>query len=278
VVKTRLAEKNSLKKKFYYDMNPPKKKHWSYKLFIIKKNPEDNLPIKNPEDYACLLMNPKDNLDNLDKNYMKILDNLPKSKRDRFRDGLFGDDEVGEVFDTSKIRRIDKLPADIDRIVVGYDPAVTSKITSDEHGIIICARKGDFGYVVRDMSGIYTPQNAAKKVISGYHEYECDRIISEVNQGGDYIEVVIKQIDQNVSYKAVRATRGKVKRAEPVGALYEQGRIFHVGHFPELEAEMGDFKTNEKEMEYSPNHVDALVWAMASLFNLSQGEPRIRSL
>ena len=276
IAKTRLAQKNELKKKLYYDMNPPTKKHWSYKNFILGIDPETGQKLDS-NDYASILMNPKDNLDNIDENYFKILDNLPASKRARFRDGLFTDDVVGDVFNMKWIKR-GELPADIDRIVIGHDPAVTSKITSDEHGIIIGARKGNFGYIIRDSSGIFSPKVAAQKSVSLYREYECDRIVSEVNNGGDYIETILRSIDNEISFKAVRATRGKVKRAEPVASLYEQGRIFHVGEFPELEAEMGDFKTNEDDMEYSPNRCDALVWLFTELFNLYGGEPRVRNL
>lgn len=276
--KTRLAQKNELINKLYYDMNPPSKKHWSYPQFILKKNPEDGLSFANPDRYAHLLMNPMDNLENLDDDYMEILDNLPESKKKRFRDGLFTDEVQGQVFNTATIKRIDKLPADLDRIIVGHDPAVTSKVTSDEHGIVICARKGDIGYVVRDASGIYTPAVAAQKSVFHFHDLDCDKIVSEVNNGGDYIETVLRAVDKNISYKSVRASRGKVKRAEPVANLYEQGRIYHVGHLPELEGEMGDFMIDEKEMSYSPNRADAMIWAMHELFNLNQGEARVRML
>ena len=191
IAKTRLAQKTALTNKFYYDMNPPKKKHWSYLTFIKGLHPETKVPL-NMENYKHLLMNPMDNVENLATNYLEILDELPESKKKRFRDGQFSDDTIGEVFDTSLIKRLEKLPADVDRIIVALDPAVTSKNTSDEHGIIVCARKGNFGYVIYDNSGIYTPQMSAKKTVAAYHEYECDRIIGEVNNGGDYIETVLR--------------------------------------------------------------------------------------
>ena len=194
--------------------------------------------------------------------------------------GEFSDEVTGEVFDTADIQRIAHLPADVDRIVLGHDPAVTSKITSDEHGLIVCARKDNFGYVFRDASKIYTPKCAAQKAIDIFYELECDRIVGEVNNGGDYIETVYRDIDPNISYTAVRASRGKVKRAEPVASLYEQHRIFHVGDadLEDLETEMGDFKVDEKKMAYSPNRCDALVWAFTELFNLYKGDASVEML
>ena len=131
---------------------------------------------------------------------------------------------------------------------------------------------------MRDSSGVYTPEAAAQKSIYDYHEIGCDMIVSEVNNGGDYIATILHQIDPFVNHKNVRATRGKVKRAEPVASLYNQGRIYHVGEFPELETEMAEFKVDEKEMEYSPNRCDALVWVIAELFDLYSGKLTIRSL
>lgn len=273
---TRLAEKNSLIKRAYFDMNPVGKKHWTYKLFKEKRDPETGLLLNDPEEYCSLQMNPVDNKENIDSAYLKRLENLPASKKKRFYDGEFSDDTVGAVFNTNLIKRLDYLPNDVDRIVIGWDPAVTSKITSDEHGIIICARKGDLGYVVADYSGIFTPLEAAKIICEVYKTHKCDKVIGEVNQGGDYIETVLKSVNPFISYKSVRATRGKVKRAEPVAALYEQGRIYHIGFHPDLENEMDDFKVDESEMDYSPNRNDAMNWAMAELFNLYDVEPTIR--
>lgn len=109
---TRLAEKNSLKKKVYYDQNPPSKKHWSYWLFEKKLDPEDNVPVA-AEKYASILMNPKDNLENIDPEYIsEILDNMPEAQKKRFRDGLFGDDSDGQAYYEFKreehVRPIDK--------------------------------------------------------------------------------------------------------------------------------------------------------------------------
>jgi phage terminase large subunit-like protein len=99
--------------------------------------------------------------------------------------------------------------------------------------------------------------------VSAYHDLNLDRVVGEVNFGGDMIEAVIRQTDRNVPYKPVRASRGKRIRAEPVKALYEQGRVHHVGVFPELEAEMVQWIPDESV--WSPNRLDALVWAITDL-------------
>ena len=112
-----------------------------------------------------------------------------------------------------------------------------------------------------------TPDQWARVAVSLYHQLKADRMIGEVNNGGDMIENVLRNIDNNVSYKAVRASKGKVVRAEPVAALYEQRRVSHVGSFPMLEDQMVIFTSDydRVRMKYSPDRMDALVWAMTEL-------------
>ena len=98
VALTRLAEKNSLKKKVYYDENPPSKKHWSYWLFIKKQDPVENEPLDDPDEYASMVINPKDNLDNIDEDYIKMLSKMPEKERQRFLDGLFTDEDDGAAY------------------------------------------------------------------------------------------------------------------------------------------------------------------------------------
>lgn len=150
------------------------------------------------------------------------------------------------------------------RIVIGVDPAVTNKEESDETGIIIAGLgKDDKGYVLDDLSGRYAPSDWAKTVVKTYHAYAADRVVAEVNQGGDLVEQTLRAFDPLVSYKSVRASRGKIARAEPIAALYEQGRVLHAKHFPVLESQMCQF-TGEKKSK-SPDRVDALVWALTDL-------------
>ena len=164
-----------------------------------------------------------------------------------------------------------KIIPPLRRIVVAIDPAATSKGTSDETGIIVAAvgEDGD-GYVLDDVSGHYSPAGWAGRAIAAYHTQGADRMVAEVNNGGEMVEHTVRTVDPNVSYKAVHASRGKRTRAEPVAALYEQGRVHHIGLLTELEDQMCTWSANEGEA--SPDRVDALVWALTELITGDGGE------
>lgn len=148
------------------------------------------------------------------------------------------------------------------RLVVGIDPAATSQEGSDETGIVVAGIGADGqGYVLDDLSLRGSPHVWASQAVSAYHKYRADRIVAEINQGGEMVESTIRTVDQNVAYSHVYATRGKTVRAEPIAALYEQGRIHHVGAFAELEDQMCQWVQGEK----SPDRIDALVWALTEL-------------
>ena len=156
----------------------------------------------------------------------------------------------------------ESLP-EMQRIVVGVDPAVTNNKTSDETGIVVAGRGVDNRfYVLSDSSGKYSPDGWARQVVDEFYLNGADRIIAEVNNGGDLVKKMIYNIDSHVAYKDVRATRGKMVRAEPISALYEQGKVSHVGLFPELENQMC---TYTGEASKSPDRLDALVWALTEL-------------
>lgn len=157
-----------------------------------------------------------------------------------------------------------KTAPDLVRLCIAIDPAVTSDPDSDETGIMAGGRdsKGEI-YIMEDLSGIFTPLVWAGRSIDAYHRLRADRVIGEANNGGDLIETVIHQIDRNVSYKKVYASRGKTTRAEPVVALYEQRRVHHVGALPKLEDQMTTWSA--KDGERSPDRVDALVWLVTDL-------------
>lgn len=167
----------------------------------------------------------------------------------------------------------DRYPADhrgdYVRVVVGVDPAVTSGETADLTGIVVCAadREGN-GYVLADYTMRGTPKQCMSKVKEAFDRHEADRVVAEVNNGGDYIGTALRTIDANIPFKAVRASRGKNTRAEPVSALYEQHRVHHVGVFPQLEDEMCTWAPGDDE---SPDRMDALVWAMYDLKDLIGG-------
>jgi phage terminase large subunit-like protein len=151
------------------------------------------------------------------------------------------------------------------RIVVAVDPAVTSNEGSDKTGIIVVGKGNDGrGYVLEDLSCIKSPEGWAKTVVEAYYKYGADRVIAEVNNGGDLVERILRIEDENVSYKSVHASRGKYVRAEPVSALYEQGKISHVGKLETLEDWMCQFLPEGNEG--SPDEVDALVWGLTDLF------------
>ena len=149
------------------------------------------------------------------------------------------------------------------RTVVAIDPAVTSHSESDETGIIVASLGEDGQYYVRsDATMRGSPDAWARKACALLDEYEGDRIIAEVNNGGDLVEKVIRTIDRSAPYTAVRASRGKIVRAEPIAALYEQGKVKHVGKLKELEEQMTSYTPTTGK---SPDRLDALVWALTEL-------------
>ncbi|GAF92809.1 unnamed protein product, partial [marine sediment metagenome] len=138
--------------------------------------------------------------------------------------------------------RVHKLPP-LGRIIVAVDPPITSSKNSDACGIIVAGLDEDErAYVMRDATlEQAAPLEWAQAVVDAYHRIKADRVVAEVNQGGEMVAAMIAQIDASVPVRMVRATRGKWLRAEPVAALYEQGRVAHAGAFPELEDQMADF-------------------------------------
>jgi predicted phage terminase large subunit-like protein len=158
------------------------------------------------------------------------------------------------------------------RIVVALDPAVTSGDDSDETGIIVAARgENNKFYVLEDATMKASPDGWARKAVELYHKYNADRIIAEVNNGGDLVERVVRTIE-TVPYSAVRASRGKLVRAEPIAALYEQRKVHHVKEFKELEDQLISYTPTSRS---SPDRLDALVWALTELSQRS-GKPSWR--
>lgn len=155
------------------------------------------------------------------------------------------------------------------RIIVAIDPAVTSGESSDETGIIVAGITSDSHYyILEDLSCRQSPEAWARIAVDAYHRYKADRIVAETNNGGDMIESLIRQVDPVVSYKKVTATRGKLVRAEPVAALWEQGRAHLVGGYAALEDELSNYTVASKD---SPNHLDAMVWAITELMDGASG-------
>jgi phage terminase large subunit-like protein len=148
------------------------------------------------------------------------------------------------------------------RVVVGVDPAVSSGDESAETGIIGAGIAADGQvYVLDDASLHGSPLDWARSVVRSFHRHKADRVIGEVNNGGDLVEVNLRTVDRSIPFRAVHASRGKLIRAEPIAALYEQGKVHHVGTFPQLEDQMTEWVPGEK----SPDRMDALVWAITEL-------------
>ena len=165
---------------------------------------------------------------------------------------------------------------DLKRIVVAVDPPASSGEKANACGIV-CVGLGEDGrcYVLDDAScKRLRPLQWAKRVVDLFHSREADRIVAEVNQGGEMVRDVIAQVDSSVPLKTVHAVRGKQARAEPVAALYEQGRVSHVGVFRELEDEMCSVIGEGA----SPDRLDALVWAVTELLVKKKSEPRVRGI
>lgn len=264
-IKTRLAQLvTGARNILFVDCNPPSKKHWLYKVFIDNVDPEQNIPLDKNR-YGAIKMNPIDNLENISTEYMEILASMPLRKRQRFMDGEFSDDNEGALWtdDILNGTRVINSPT-MKRIVIAIDPAVTSKDTSDETGIMVCGQGfDDHFYLLEDLTDNCPVAEWSKIAVSAYYRWNADRIIAEVNNGGDLVEAVIRQVDRNVSYKSVHATRDKLTRAEPIAALYEQGRAHHVGEFLDAELEMTSW--GAKAGEKSPNRIDAIVWGATEL-------------
>lgn len=278
VAYSRLAQRcPEIVNKFFYDCNPPGKSHWSYKVFAMGMNPIANIKLPKPELYAHMRLNPDGNRENLAANYIEnILEGLSERKRKRFLLGEWADDSENALWKRDSMInpfRVKSAPEGLERIVVAVDPAVTNKVTSDDTGVIIAGIKKGHYYILDDRTLIGSPIEWGNTVINAYHEYKADRVVAEVNQGGDLVQANLRNIDKTVSYRGVRATRGKIVRAEPIAALYEQGLVHHVGQFSLLEDEMCSFTGADNED--SPDRMDALVWALTDLSGRSCGNRAI---
>lgn len=218
-----------------------------------------------------------DNLSNLAKGYADFLQN-------EYEGTLLGAQEVrGELLsmrDAALWQRsvLDKYrfraTPEFSRVVIGLDPAATSHEGSDETGIVVAGLTEEGkAYILDDLSGRYSPADWSKRAIEAYYHYNADRIVAETNKGGDMIEDLLRAHDKNVSFKAVRATRGKVIRAEPVAALYEKGRVYHRERgLDRLEQQMMDYIPGKTSK--SPDRIDALVWALTELMLRGEAEMR----
>lgn len=218
-----------------------------------------------------------DNADNLSKTALLEL----QAKYGGTRLGqqeLYGailDDNPGALWRRTIIdsARVEEHPT-LTRVVVGVDPAVTNNDDSDSTGIVVAGMTADgHYYVIDDVTLKASPQEWATEAVKVYEKHKADRIVAETNNGGDLVIHLLQQVKPSVSTKKVTATRGKQLRAEPIAALYEQGRVHHVGYFTELEDEMCEYEPGISKQ--SPDRMDALVWALTEL---SEGSATINFL
>ena len=174
------------------------------------------------------------------------------------------DDVDGALWTRDMIEagRTSTLP-DLKRIVVAIDPAASAKETSSETGIVACGIGDDgHGYVLEDRSIRGTPNEWASEAVASYHRLKADRIVAEANQGGDMVRHTLDTVERGIPIRLVHASRGKRVRAEPIAALYEQGRIHHLGMFADLEDQLCSWVPDRSA---SPDRLDALVWALTEL-------------
>lgn len=276
-LQTRLAENSGLNLRFYYDANPPTKRHWSYQYLVKGRIP--GTPKKHGLDIGHLLMNPMDNQTNLPAAYLNILDKMPKAERDRFFLGMFASGVEGALWDETMIQgarfRESGVPA---YTVVAVDPTVSDNKNSDECGIIVASRDHDGdGIVHEDCSEKMSTQTWASRVVALHDHYEANAIVVEVNQGGDLVVDALRNTPGGESLKIIKvhASKGKFARAEPVSALYEQGRIYHEDGLDKLEDQLVSYVPHESKS--SPDRLDALVWAMTELIVKPEKKRAVRA-
>ena len=179
-----------------------------------------------------------------------------------------------DMIESARIREEDLPP--LIRIVVAIDPAVTSGENSDDTGIVVAGLSSDNQYYVLDDRTCHvSPEQWARVAINAYEDWKADRIIAETNNGGDMVELLLRNVSPNIPVTKVTASRGKRVRAEPISALYEQGRVHHVGGFNKLEDEMCQWVPDSGD---SPDRMDALVWAMSELAEASGSMMGLASL
>lgn len=271
---------STLKLRAFYDCNPPNKSHWTYRLFVEKLDPETRESVRKPLDYASFQINPKDNVDNLSPEYLQTLEGLPARMRSRFLEGKFADANPNALFPdefVDKWRVEDGSIPDLVRVVVGVDPSGaddTDNADNDEIGIVVGALGVDGNaYLLEDCTIKAGPGTWGKVATGAYDRHQADCLVGEANFGGAMVEQTIKVARPGTNFKKVTASRGKVQRAEPFSALYEQGKVRHVGRFPKLEDELSGFSTYGYTGGGSPNRADAWIWVLAELFpRLTRGE------
>jgi phage terminase large subunit-like protein len=279
---TRLAQKvnqkvgdieSTLMPRSYVDTNPPTKGHWSYQYYIAHIDPETRRPLEDPHNYVALQMNPIDNKENLSEDYLSTLEGLSARLRMRFLDGIYAEENPYALFnydDIEKWRITDGRVPDLILVVVAVDPSGARDIdnaANDEIGITVVGLGVDGNaYLLEDCSCKAGPAVWGRVAVGAFERREANIVVGEENYGGAMVEHVIQTARPRTPYENVRASRGKTVRAEPFSALYEQGKVRHVGKFALLEDELCAMSTYGYMAQGSPNRADSLIWALAKMF------------
>lgn len=271
-----LRDGSRLPLKAFYDLNPTGRSHWTYREFVEGVRPENGLPLE-PGSRAFVVMNPEDN-PHLPPEYLDELDGLPDKQRQRFRDGKYLSEAPGALWSLSDrtaedgrlmpgieaLRRAEPPP--YRRVVVGVDPSGSDGTGGDNQGIVVAGLGTDgHAYIIADKSCRLSPEGWAIVVARAASDHGADRVIAERNFGGAMVESVLKTAARHMPVKLVTASRGKIIRAEPIAALYEQGKVHHLGTFSDLEEQMTMTTTSGYQGSDSPDRMDALVWALSEL-------------
>lgn len=263
--------------------NPSHKKHWIWKRFFKDRNLSYDFAGE-VDDTNYIYLRYQRNMDNLAASFIEKAERLKRVNIERYRhiyEGQPTDENVLALWKQKTMidpYRVKKAP-DLKSIAVGVDPNVTDKDQAKKQKIDDCGIiTGGLGYdnhyyIIADDSGSFGPSEWGKRSVAAYKNYEAQMIVPEVNNGGDLVKANIKLVDPGVPVFPVRASRGKTKRADPIAALYEEGKVHHVGFYPELEDEMTTYTgLPPSAANPSPNRLDALVWV---LWYLSQKQPSI---
>ena len=260
-----------IKNRVMLSLNPTNKNHWIYRRFFKERGVADDF--NGVVGDTCYIHTTYlDNLDNLDADFIRLANDCKRDNPAKYRNiflGYWAGDNEGALWTEGMIapHRVAEAPAQLDRIVVAVDPAVTNKDGSDETGIVVVGVKRIQGvphyYVLADRSMQASPNTWAAAVTNAYREFMADRVVAETNNGGDLVGLMLRQADGRIAYKEVHASRGKLVRAEPVAALYEKGLVHHVGVFGALEDQMRNYCGRDSES--SPDRMDALVWGITEL-------------
>ncbi|MCO5730915.1 DNA-packaging protein [Rhizobium sp. SSA_523] len=227
-------------------------------------------------------MSTRDNAGNLAPNFIAALQSRYGGTRlgRQELDGEWIEDRDDSLWKRGLLEAVlIRMAGPLRRIVVGVDPPAGQGATSCCGIVVAGLEESGRAVVLADCSVEgKSPAGWAGEVVKAFRRFSADRVVAEINQGGEMVAAVLKGIDETLPLTCVRATRGKFLRAEPVAALYEQGRVVHAGRFPALEDQMCDFGPDGLSGGRSPDRLDALVWALTALLLEGGGEPRVRGL